>query len=426
LPPPKRRFPEAETNLPHERGRDTPGVRLTADHAAGGGRPLPLFPVVLAGFAAFLDLYATQPVLPLLARTFRSTSLGVSLTITAPTMAVALSAPFAGRLADRVGLRRVIVGSAFLLAMATLMAATAATLPQLIVWRFAQGLVTPGVFATAMAYIHEEWPRSRVGRGTAAYMSGTVVGGFTGRAVMGMVAAHLGWRESFVVLAAISLVVAAGIWRWLPAEARAGRPRAGRPGAAARLLRHPQLVAAFAVGFGVLCAQVAMFTFVPFPLAAPPFNLSTAALGWLFSVYLVGAIVTPFSGRWIDVYGPRFALAAAVGLGILGSLMTLASSLAVIIVGLSVFATGVFISQASATSHVGANAGGDRGLALGLYSTFYYLGGSAGGAIPALAWSRAGWPGCVALVVAVQLITVGIAAATWTRRTGTHAEPTPV
>src|SRR5438876_2005987 len=122
---------------------------------------------MLAGFAAFLDLYATQPLLPMLARTFHASNFAVSLTVTAPTIAVALAAPVVGRLADRLGLRTVIVGSAFALAAATLLAATAADLRQLIAWRFVQGLVTPGLFASTIAYIHEEWPRSRVGQVTA-------------------------------------------------------------------------------------------------------------------------------------------------------------------------------------------------------------------------------------------------------------------
>src|SRR5262247_933397 len=96
---------------------------------------LPTFPVVLAGSAAFLDLYATQPLLPLLARTFHTSAFAVGLTITAPAIAVAIFAPVIGRLADRVGLRRVIVTSAFLLTAATGLAATANTLRQLIVWR---------------------------------------------------------------------------------------------------------------------------------------------------------------------------------------------------------------------------------------------------------------------------------------------------
>ena len=388
-------------------------------------RRLPTVPIILAGFTAFLDLYATQPLLPLLARTFNSSNLGVSLTITAPTMAVALAAPFAGRLADRIGLRRVIVGSAFVLTLATGLAATSATLPQLIWWRFLQGLATPGIFAVALAYIHEEWPASRVGRTTALYVSGTVVGGFIGRAVAGVMAADVTWQSGFVALAVLNMAAATALWAWLPPEQHAGRGLKKR-GSFGAHFRRPQLVATYAVGFCVLCSQVAMFTYVPFPLAAPPYNLSSAELGSIFAVYLVGAIVTPFAGRLIDLYGPRVAFSAAVGLGVSGAMLTVVASLPIIIAGLSVFATAIFIAQSSATSHVGANADQDRGLAIGLYSSFYYLGGSAGGAIPALAWSRGGWHACVALIIVVQLTMLAIALSTWSRRPGRHAEPAPV
>jgi len=388
-------------------------------------RRLPTFPIILSGFTAFLDLYATQPLLPLLARTFNSTNLGVSLTITAPTMAVAIAAPFVGWLADRIGLRRVIVGSAFVLTVATALAATSATLSQLVFWRFLQGLATPGIFAIALAYIHEEWPASRVGRTTALYVSGTVVGGFTGRAVAGVMAADVTWEMSFVALAVLNLLAASALWAWLPTEQRASRaPK--RSGSFGAHLKHPQLLATYAVGFCVLCSQVAMFTYVPFPLAAPPYNLSSAALGSIFAVYLVGAIVTPFAGHFIDAYGPRVAFSAAVGLGVTGALLTVLRPLPIIIAGLSVFATAIFIAQSSATSHVGANAVQDRGLAIGLYSSFYYLGGSAGGAIPALAWSRGGWRACVALIVSVQLIMLAIVLLTWSKRAEPHAEPAPV
>ena len=66
---------------------------------------------------------------------------------------MAIAAPFVGRLADTVGLRRVIVGSAFLLATATALTATSTSLRQLILWRFLQGVVTPGIFAGSVAYM---------------------------------------------------------------------------------------------------------------------------------------------------------------------------------------------------------------------------------------------------------------------------------
>ena len=57
--------------------------------------------------------------------------------------------------------------------------------------------------------------------------------------------------------------------------------------------RNPRLLATFTVGFGMLFALVSTFTYVTFYLAAPPFNLSTAALSYLFAIYLIGLVVTP-------------------------------------------------------------------------------------------------------------------------------------
>jgi MFS transporter, YNFM family, putative membrane transport protein len=380
-----------------------------------------VFPVVLAGASAFLNLYATQPLLPFLARTFHATTLEVSLTVTAGTLGVAVAAPAVGRLADRVGRKRVIVGASLALAAATFLAATSASLWQLVAWRFVQGVFTPGVFAVTIAYIHEQWPPSRAGAATAAYVSGTVVGGFGGRLIAGIVAADVNWRASFLVLGAVNLAAAWLIATMLPVDQRSALPPRERSqiGAVLALLRNPQLVSAYAVGFGVLFSLVAIFTYVTFLLAAPPYGLTTIALGSVFFVYLVGAAITPFVGRIIDRYGHRHGIAVAVAFGIAGALVTLGGNLPIILVGLATCSTGVFIAQAAASSFVAAAAPRNRGLAVGLYATFYYVGGSAGGSLPALFWDRWGWPACVFLVVAVQLAVAVVSMTCWSDRRGT-------
>jgi MFS transporter, YNFM family, putative membrane transport protein len=389
--------------------------------------PIPpsAFPLVLAGFTAFLDLYATQPLLPLLMRVFNTTHFAVSLTVTASTVAVALAAPVVGRLADVIGRKRVIVGSALALTVATGLAATSASLPQFIGWRFMQGLVTPGIFAITIAYVHDEWPASHVGRATAAYVSGTVIGGFCGRALVGLVAAAASWQVAFAVLAGANLAAAAMLAVWLPREARTASPRSrGHGQSIARLLGNRQLIATNAVGFCVLFTQVAMFSYVTFHLSAEPYSLSTAALGSLFVVYLVGAGVMPFAGRWIDARGHRAGLGSGMAMGATGALLTLVPWLPSIIVGLALVGTGVFIAQATASSYIGAVTREDRGLAVGLYSTFYYAGGSLGGALPALFWAAGGWTACVLLVMAVQGATVTLALRFW-QPTSVHAAPLP-
>ena len=57
-----------------------------------------------------------------------------------------------------------------------------------------------------------------------------------------------------------------------------------------RHLRNPRLLATYAVGFGTLFNFIALFTYVNFLLAAPPFNLSPTLLGAIFVTYLAGAV----------------------------------------------------------------------------------------------------------------------------------------
>jgi len=172
-------------------------------------------------------------------------------------------------------------------------------------------------------------------------------------------------------------------------------------------------VATYAVGFCVMFTLLGTFTYVNFYLAAPPFRLSTAALGQLFAVYLVGAVITPRAGRMIDRMGHRFALLVAFSGGAAGIALTLIPSLPVVLVGLTLTCTGVFIANSAGSSYVGSAATVSRASAVGLYVTFYYVGGSAGSAVPGLIWAHPAWPACVALIIGVQMLTIVLALGFW-------------
>ena len=151
-------------------------------------------------------------------------------------------------------------------------------------------------------------------------------------------------------------------------------------------LRNRRLLATCAVGFCVLFTLLATFTYVNFYLAAPPFRLGTQALGLLFTVYLLGMIVTPASGRYIDRVGHRAAIAAAFTACIGGIALTLIQSLAAVILGLALLSSGVFIAQAVTSSYIGIATNHARASAVGIYSVFYYAGGTLGSAVPGLFW----------------------------------------
>jgi len=376
------------------------------------------FGVVLAGFCSFLQLYSTQPLLPLLTDIFHTSKVAVSMTVTAGGIGVALAAPFAGRLADRVGRKRVIVWSAFLLAITSLLTATSPNLSTLVFWRFCQGVFTPGVFSVTVAYINDEWSGRGAGSVLSAYVSGTVFGGFSCRFISGLVASHADWRWVFVILGMLNLVVAAAVAVLLKPERESKHLQESEGSLVTAMLAHlrnRQLLATYSVGFCVLFSLVAVFTYVTFYLADPPFNLAPAALGSIFFVYLIGVLVNPSAGRAIDRFGQRAVLACGIGAGIVGVALTLVHNLWVVGLGLTICSTGVFAATTAANTFVGVAAKENRALAVGLYATFYYIGGSLGAAIPGYFWDWGGWPACVAFVAIVQAVTVVVALVFWKR-----------
>ncbi len=373
--------------------------------------------VALAGFSAFLHLYATESLLPYFTQVFHASKIEVSLTVSATTIAVAIAAPIIGLFADLLGRKKIIVAAVFGLSMPTFLAATASGLNALIGWRFAQGLFMPAIFAVTMAYISEEWVGRKVGSVMSAYVTGNILGGVLGRFLAGIIAAHFGWRSAFVVLGCLNFGTGALIWAWLPRERNFQRQQniLTSVSAIGRHLRNPPLLAAYAVGFNVLFCNVSTFTYVNFYLAAPPFQLNTVALGAIFFVYLLGVVVTPIAGKWLDRLGYRLVLAAAIMTACFGVLLTLIPTLWMVITGLAICSSGVFVCQSAAKSYVGVVAGSGRSSAAGLYVACFYLGGSLGAILPGLVWSFGGWYACVALIVTIQLFTTAIALCCWRR-----------
>src|SRR5277367_4451665 len=138
------------------------------------------FAVATAGFCSFVNLYWPQALLPELAHDFGVGAGEISALMTASTAAIALTAPFTGALADVAGRKRLITAAMFAIAVPTLIMAFATSVPQLVFWRFVQGLLVPPIFTVAVAYIGDEWPPAEVTRVAGIYMVGASVGGFSG------------------------------------------------------------------------------------------------------------------------------------------------------------------------------------------------------------------------------------------------------
>ena len=368
--------------------------------------------VATAGFCAFLNLYSPQALLPALAREFGVGAAEISTIMTASALAIALTAPFTGAVADVLGRKRVITAAMLAVVVPMAGAALAPDVNALIVWRFIQGLLLPPIFAVTVAYIGDEWPPAEVPGVAGIYIAGSSLGGFCGRFIPGVLDDLIGWRGGFLALAALSLAGALILAWLLPREK--SFVRSDDLGASARqMLRHlknPQLLATYAIGFGVLFNFVAVFTYVSFHLAAPPYDFSSTLLGAIFVTYLVGTIIAPMTGWMVARLGRRWFILTVIAAWAAGALLMLAPPVAAIVVGLILCAACGMLGQTIATGYVTAIAKDGRSSAVGLYVTSFYVGGSMGALLPGLTWNAGGWPACIAMVVAMLAAMALIAA----------------
>jgi YNFM family putative membrane transporter len=359
------------------------------------------FAVGLAGYCAFINLYSPQSILPLLSEEFHASAAEVSTIITVSTLAVALTAPFTGAVADVLGRKRVIVAAMFVLVIPTLMVGLSTSLSAVIFWRAVQGLVLPPIFAVTVAYIGDEWPAKEATTAAGIYSSGSSLGGFSGRLVTGVIADLISWRAGFAVLAGVAAVGAVAVAFLLPRERRFVRSEGLRASGRQMLghFRNSQLVATFAVGFGVL------FNFI--------------------CTIPIGSVLSPWIGWAVGRFGRRPFMVGVIAVWLAGIALTLAPSLPLIVAGLALGAGCGLICQAVSTGYVTVTAKAGRSSAVGLYVTGFYLGGSFGAAVGAIAWTLGGWPTCVALVAAMLVIMAAIVIFAWSE-TARQEKPSPI
>ena len=365
----------------------------------------------LIGMFAFLQVYSIQAILPVLMADFSATEVQAGMVVGATILAIAIMSPFLGMLSDAVGRKSFVVGALLFLTLPTALIAQSTTIEWIGLWRFIQGLSVPGITVVIIAYIGEEFEGSSVTELMSFYVSGSVLGGFMGRFLLGHLHEFFGWRQAYYVLAILTLISALWVAKTLPSSKHfAANPnfRSAIQTLGSHLVNR-YVVTACLLGACVLFSLVGCFTFINLYLADTPYNLGTGALANIFAVYLIGVIITPLSTILLRRFGSARTIIVAVIVSMLGVLLTLATPLWLIVIGLGVMSSGVFVTQSATISYIAVNVKQGRSLASGLYYLFYYAGGTVGAWLCSLAYVYGQWQFTVWLLLFVQVLALLIA-----------------
>lgn len=370
-----------------------------------------------AGVATFGQLYYPQGILPVISEDLHASPAAAALTVSGTTLGLAVAVLGWSRVVDRIGSVKTMRFALVAACVIGVVAAFSPSLPVLVGMRILQGVALGGVPAVALTYLGDEVCPRQVGLAAGTFISGTAAGGLVGRLVAAPLADLAGWRTG--ALAAELLAVGGTIvFVVLIPAARLERHRRSACGAApygalrvaAANLRNWPMAVLFAQALLLMGGYVAVYNYLGYRLAGPPFGLPVSASSLIFLAALFGTFSAPWAGKLARRHGRGRVLGSASLLMAAGSALTVLSWLPAVLAGVILFTAAFFAAHAIASGWVTYRATVGRAQAAAMYSSFYYAGSSLFGWIGGLAFS-AGWGG-TALLVTSLAVAAWIAVAT--------------
>ena len=357
-----------------------------------------------AGFMGFAMLYVVQGILPSISRDFSLSPAAASLTLSLTTLPLAVAVIVAASWSEGQGRRALLVGAVLSAAALTLAASIAPNFGFLLVLRVLTGLVLGGLPAVAMAYIAEEFHPAGLGVAMGLYISGTGLGGMTGRLVGGLLASASNWRVTMAIVGTVCLI--GGLW--VAARLPSSRNFVAVPGSMRKRLaglrgplRDPVIIRFAICGFVLMGSFVSFFNYLQYRLVKAPFDLSPTLVSLVFILYLFGT----FSANWMGRMSERRSLLIfGIAIMALGALLSLANLLPLVLVGTAAMVFGFFGAHSVISGWVNTWATKQRAQSSALYLFGYHVGSSVAGFAGGLFYAVFGWPGEVGTVLVLLLL----------------------
>jgi predicted MFS family arabinose efflux permease len=335
--------------------------------------------------------------------------------ISAFAFTVCISAPLLAGATSRYDRRKLLVAMQLLYVGGHVAAALLSDfLPMLlarVVTSFGAALFTAQAAATAALLVAPE----KRGRAIAFVFLGWAISSVIGVALGAYVAAKLGWRYGFLLVAAGAVIAAFGVWRYVPAGLRVA-PVDGRMWRA--ILGNRTLLAVVGVTFLISAPQFVILAYIV-PATLAFLTVAPEALSLILAGFgAVGVLGNVLSARFVDRLGAQNVVLAATLSMLFAHLLWpwSAGSLALFLAVLFFWGIGTFAANSAQQARLAALAPQQVSVSVALNSSALYLGQAFGPAIGGLVLARVeGVAAYQALVVvSVPLFLVAIAVSTLT------------
>lgn len=370
--------------------------------------------LALGAFAIGAEGFVISTLLPAISADTGVTIPQAGYLVLAYALAYAVSAPVLATLTGTASRRNVLVGAALAFALGAIGASFANGYWLLLSARVLMAAMAGLYAATAQATAVTMSEPAHRARAIAVVVGGTSLAVALGAPIGGLIAGVVGWRGTYLFIAALGVLAAAAIYLMLPSGIR-GEHRSLRERLA--VLALPGVVPALATTFFYMVGPFATFIYLS-PLTTRGIGLEAAWLPGVMLAFGVGAAIgNTLGGQLADRIGASRtvtggAVLNAVFLGLLSIVPHLDPSLrAVAFVGLMVpWGIVAWTFLPAQVSRLVSLAGGAAPLVLSLNGSALYLGTAGGALLGAQVLERGtvydlGWVSAISPLIALAILT---------------------
>ena len=358
---------------PESAGGEPLAGEVLVDPATGrpAGRAQALV-LLLSSCLSVLGAVLLAPVLPRIQDAFAGTPGVETLTpvvLTAPALVIGLTAMIAGRIVDRVGRKRLLVGSLVVYAVVGTAPLWLASLQLIVVSRVLVGLTEAAIMTCCTTLLADYFHGSRRERYFGLQVVFTTVSATVFFAVGGALGAH-DWRTPFWLYAvSLPLAVLAARYVWQPARQSAARARVLPPLPWRQLAAPVGVTLLGGLVFYVLIVELA-FTLDAIGVTSPGTIGAVSAIGSL------GTAIGAFLFGRLARLGPALTVPLAFGLsgvGLLGLALAPTVPVVVVFAVLTGFGNGLLLPS-MLTWALGSLTFEQRGRGTGVWTSALFIG----------------------------------------------------
>ncbi|MGC8924585.1 MAG: MFS transporter [Calditerrivibrio sp.] len=367
-----------------------------------------IFFVVYTAVLTFSVLYSPQPLLPVLMKEFGVDKSSAALITTVTMLPLSLSPIIYGFVLEKFTAKRVMSFAISILVVLEISIYFINDFYLLIFVRLLQGFSIPGVLTSLMTFVSMASEKSLIQRVMSYYIAATILGGFLGRFISGLISKLFGWRYGFLILG-FSLAISFILLFFISDYKIQVKERITLKNAMNVIKTHPFLNIYITI-FCTFFVFAAMLNFIPFRLKEISDNVSEFIIGLSYSGYVMGIIVSLFSMLLIKFFKTeKKVILYGLMIYIMSIPLFSVKSIFFIFFAMFVFCTGMFTTHSIASGFLNKLAITNKGIVNGLYVSFYYTGGVLGTFLPGYLYKSFGWNAFLILLSALILVGVGSA-----------------